>query len=213
MKVVYPFVIYLALSASLIFLYVYKVQEKKKYTWIFKNWFYRQSKSSKLSFWFYWLGILSFLFSLINVKGPIMAKDGISKSKNTLILLDLSQSMLAQDILPNRLEKAVFLARHFIKNSKDHNISIHVFSEIQKKLVPFTQDYQLLNSRLRSLVKLNMAKGGSDIYLALKEIFAGLENEIAGNKNLLIITDSEHNQKNSRLISSRRFEHRSCYRR
>ena len=97
--------------------------------------------------------------------------------------------MLAEDVRPNRLEKAVLVAKHFVRKAPGHQISLMVFADIVKKLVPFTNDVDLLDARLDSIKSLRNLNAGSSIGLAIKEAvqyFDPKDKSVTG--NIIVIT-------------------------
>jgi Ca-activated chloride channel family protein len=110
--------------------------------------------------------------------------------------------MLVEDVRPNRFKKAIMMARHFVKRAAGHQISIVVFSDTHKRVVPFTDDIDLLDSVLGGLKDLNLAKGGSELSIAIKESinYFKLNSDYKGG-NLLVFTDGEeHNSLESMEI-------------
>jgi Ca-activated chloride channel family protein len=100
--------------------------------------------------------------------------------------------MLAEDVRPNRFEKASLLAKHFIKKAVGHQISIVVFSDGQKRIVPFTNDMDLIEARLNALKELDLERGGTGLSLAIQEsiqYFVDSEKRPFG--NILVLTDAE----------------------
>ncbi len=187
----------LLILCFIIFSYLIIKYEKGYFSWVQDYWKLNISKNQKLSRVFYLLSFLLIFLSLLDFRGsPKRIEHNISDQK-TIILIDTSASMLAEDIRPSRFKKAIILARHFVKKAVGHQISIVVFSDNQKRLVPFTDDSDLLDSRLASLESLNLKDGGSNITLALAEsiqyfiVDAGGKEGLKG--NILLLTDSEEN--------------------
>jgi Ca-activated chloride channel family protein len=124
--------------------------------------------------------------------------------QKTIIVLDNSLSMLCEDIRPSRFSKSIQLARHFVKNAPGHKIAIVLFSDNQKRVLPFTDDIDLIDARLSSLDKTNSVSGGTNISQAITEAVQYFEadsdedsKEISG--NLLVFTDSEEGDENFKL--------------
>jgi Ca-activated chloride channel family protein len=118
--------------------------------------------------------------------------------KKTIILIDTSASMLTEDIRPDRFKRAIFLARHFIKKSHGGQFSIVLFSDHQKRIIPFTGDRDFLDSRLESFRRMNIQRGGSNISQAIVESlqYFKMESQKLYNfyGNILVLTDAGENQ-------------------
>ncbi|MBC77368.1 MAG: hypothetical protein CME64_15290 [Halobacteriovoraceae bacterium] len=169
--------------------------EKKYYSWVLTHWFYKQSLASKLSSVFFFAGFSFLLLALLDLRGPEERVTGKSSDQKTVVLIDASASMLAEDVRPNRFEKATLLAKHFIKKAVGHQVSVVVFSDGQKRIVPFTKDMDLVEARLNTLKGLDLERGGTGLSMAIQEsiqYFINSEQRPFG--NILVITDAEETE-------------------
>ncbi len=169
----------------------------KYFAWVKSYWFYERSWMSRISAFIYVISIFLMLLSLLDLRGPEERVKSNLPDQRTIIIIDSSTSMLAEDIRPSRFGKAIQLARHFVKNAPGHQISIVLFSDIQKRLIPFTDDIDLLDSRLAALEKTNAVSGGSNISQAIAESvgyfdFDGEKKNSTG--NILVFTDAEESE-------------------
>jgi Ca-activated chloride channel family protein len=166
-----------------------------KYNKLIKDYWFKVPRFKHyLSIGFYLLGLLTLLLALLDIRGePIKMESPIPEQK-TVIMIDNSLSMMAEDIRPNRLERAILFARHFSKKAIGHQISVLIFSDTHKKLVPFTSDHELIDSRLAGLKEMNITMGGTNLSLAINEALGYLKKENSITGNLLIISDAEENE-------------------
>ncbi len=138
------------------------------------------------------MGIGLLIFSVLDLRGPEEKIKTQMPSERTIILLDTSASMLAEDVKPSRLQKAVLIAKHFARKAGGHQIAIVAFAEIQKKIVPFTSDLDLIDARLESLKNLRNHYGSSALTLALQESIQYFkETSDSTRGNILVLTDGE----------------------
>ncbi len=167
--------------------------ESTYFRWVRTYWNYARTKRSLVASFLYLIGMSLFLISLLDLRGPEENVKTSIPDQKTIIILDSSASMLAEDIKPNRFSKAIQLARHFVKNSPGHQIAIVLFSDVQKRLMPFTDDVDLLDSRLAALDQVNSVGGGSNIAQAIQEAtgYFQTEESKAGTGNILVFTDAE----------------------
>ncbi len=157
-------------------------------------WFFETTMSKKISLLIYIVAFAVLSVGLGDLRGREEIIEGNIPTQKTLVLIDTSASMLVEDIRPNRIKKAVLLARHFIRNSYGHQVSLGVFSDIFKQIVPFTDDIEILEARLQT-VNESEPEGGSNIKFALKEAvqyFQSKSGYIKG--NILLITDGEEHE-------------------
>ena len=180
-----------------IFLFVlFTYLNRKYFTWVKTYWFFERSWMSKVSSLVYIVSLFLMMASLLDLRGPEEKVKTNLPDQKTIIILDSSASMLSEDIRPSRFGKAIQLARHFVKNAAGHQISIVLFSDIQKRLIPFTDDIDLLDSRLAALEKTNAVSGGSNISQAIAEAtgYFQTEDQKTASGNILVFTDAEESE-------------------
>lgn len=183
-----PFLIgaFVVLMASVIYV------EKKFFSLIHRYWFYKRSIFSWISSILFIAGMGGLLLSLLDARGPEERVKTPVPKQRTIILIDTSASMLAEDVKPNRLQKAALIAKHFARKAAGHQLAIVAFAEIQKPIVPFTNDLDLIDARLDSLKNLRNQYGSSALTVAVQEslqYFLEAGGDVQG--NLLVLTDGE----------------------
>jgi Ca-activated chloride channel homolog len=168
--------------------------EHRFFKWVQEHWFFKRRLIHVLSSFGLLLGFALLSVVLMDPRsGEIKIKGKVRQDK-TIILIDTSTSMLAEDVRPNRLEKAVLVAKHFVRKAVGHEVSIMVFADITKKLVPFTSDLDLLDARLDSIRMLRNMNAGSSIGIAIEEAVQYFDPKDSGvSGNILVITDGEDN--------------------
>ncbi|MGE3609382.1 MAG: VWA domain-containing protein [Bacteriovoracaceae bacterium] len=175
-----------------VFGFIVVLMEKRFFRLVKTYWFYKRSIFSYLSTFFFLSGFSLLLLALLDARGPEeRIKTPIPKDR-TIILIDTSASMLAEDVGPSRLQKAALIAKHFARKAAGHQIAIVAFAEIQKKIVPFTNDLDLIDSRLESIKFLKNQNGSSAVSQAIQEslqYFKESGGESSG--NILVLTDGE----------------------
>lgn len=184
----FPFLI----LGLLVIIFLIVREEKKFFSNVERFWFKKRSMVSKISGLFFLVGLSLLMISLLDLRGPEERIKTKMPIKRSLILIDTSASMLAEDVRPSRLEKAVLLAKHFSRKAVGHQISVIAFSDIQKKIVPFTADIDLIDARLDSIKGLKNQYGSSALSLAIQEsvqYFQEVDDQPSG--NILVLTDGE----------------------
>ena len=166
--------------------------ERKYFKIVKLYWFYERSFFHYLSTLLYLGGFFILSLALLDPRGPDeKVKVELPESK-TIILIDTSASMLAEDVQPSRLSKAVLVAKHYARKAAGQQISIVAFAEIQKKIVPFTSDLDLIDARLDSIKNLKNQNGSSAISTSIQESIQYFK-EVSKNPmgNIIVITDGE----------------------
>jgi Ca-activated chloride channel family protein len=112
------------------------------------------------------------------------------KGIDILIGVDVSKSMLARDINPNRLERAKLAIRDFVVRLEGDRIGLLPFAGTSFLMCPLTTDYDAFNASLDALDVNTIPKGGTDIGAAIREADNILTNE-ANHKIFVLVTDGE----------------------
>lgn len=180
------------LLAFVAFVFIVFVLERRFFALVQRYWFYRRSFFSYVSSALFLAGTGGLLMSLLDARGrEERIKTPVPKER-TLILIDTSASMLAEDVKPSRLQKAALLAKHFARKAAGHQIAVVAFSEITKKIVPFTTDQDLIDARLDSIKNLRNQYASSAVTSAIQESIQYLkEGEEGAGGNILVLTDGE----------------------
>lgn len=174
--------------------------ERKFFKIVKLYWFYERSYFHYFSSLLY-LGAIALLsLALLDPRGADQKVKVEIPESRTIILIDTSASMLAEDVQPSRLSKAVLVAKHFARKAAGQQISIVAFSEIQKKIVPFTTDIDLIDARLDSIKNLKNQNGSSAISVSIQESISYFK-ETSENPmgNILVITDGEETSESLNL--------------
>ncbi len=133
--------------------------------------------------------LLGTLFLLIlALTRPIMIEqqqDQKLQAKEVIIALDVSYSMRAQDIQPNRLDQAKKSIQALVTANKQDSFALFAFTTNPLILTPFTTDHTLLIAALDSLKVENILTHGTNFHSLLSRI-ASLQ---TAHKSLLIFSD------------------------
>ena len=114
-----------------------------------------------------------------------------------MLLIDVSNSMLVEDIKPNRLARAKLSILNFLDNVRDHRIGIVVFSGSAYLLCPLTKDYGIVKKFVNSINSKIVSLQGTDLALGLNIAINSFSKNDLGNqeKIILLFTDGEnHNE-------------------
>ncbi|MFQ5454626.1 MAG: VWA domain-containing protein [Nitrospirota bacterium] len=108
-----------------------------------------------------------------------------------IIAIDTSKSMLAEDVKPNRLERAKLAVKDMIKKLRGDRIGLAAFAGSAFLQSPLTVDYNGFILSLDSLATDTIPKGGTSLSSAIREAIKGYEGKEKKYKVLVIITDGE----------------------
>lgn len=110
------------------------------------------------------------------------------------VAVDVSKSMLAEDIKPNRLERAKLALSDFVKHLKGDRVGLIAFSGSAFAQCPLTVDYSGFLLSVEALDANTIPKGGTSISGAIRKALDSYEGGLKKYKVLIIITDGEDHE-------------------
>jgi len=157
------------------------------------------------------LRTLYFLLFVVALLGPLMGKatkEIQAVGKDIFILVDLSQSMNANDVQPSRLEKVKYELKDIVKSFSSDRIGLIIFSSEAFIQSPLTYDQSALNMFIDALNTSLVPNSGTDftppLRLALEKFEDDEENPAQQkSKVLLLISDGEDFGENTTDISQK----------
>ena len=143
------------------------------------------------------LFFISFVLIALSLASPQIG-DKLKEVRQTgidvFILLDVSKSMKAQDIQPNRLDKAKFDIYRLIQNLRGDRIGLNIFSGQSYVQFPLTTDYSAANLFLNAVDENSVPQQGTAIADAIKMALSSFKYEAKTQKAIIIITDGEDHE-------------------
>ena len=115
-----------------------------------------------------------------------------------MLAMDVSTSMLAEDLKPNRLEAAKEVATDFISGRPDDNIGLNIFAGESFTQCPMTVDHQSLINLLLTvrtdIAASNLIEDGTAIGMGLANAVGRLKDSKAKSKVVILLTDGSNNR-------------------
>jgi len=115
-----------------------------------------------------------------------------SEGIDIILVLDISESMKMQDLLPDRLEAAKDVAKNFVAGRIQDRIGLVVFSGEAFSLAPLTNDYDLLYKFIEEIDFQMINKPGTAIGLALGVATNRLMDSQAKSKVMILLSDGDN---------------------
>lgn len=109
-----------------------------------------------------------------------------------VLTLDISTSMKAEDLKPNRLEAAKNVAEDFVNKRISDRIGLVLFARQSFTMVPPTLDYDLLK-RLLADVEMGVVEDGTAIGMGISTAVNRLKESKAESKVIILLTDGQNN--------------------
>lgn len=109
-----------------------------------------------------------------------------------VMAIDLSGSMQAQDLKPNRLEAAIDVATEFVSGRSNDKMGLVVFAGESFTQCPLTSDQSVLINLFKAIPDIDL-KDGTAIGMGLSTAIARIKDSEAKSKVVILLTDGENN--------------------
>lgn len=149
-----------------------------------------------LKFVFLILALTSVIFALADPQFGSKLEKVKRKGVELIIALDVSNSMLAEDIEPSRLERAKRAISQMVDRLHNDKIGLIVFAGDAYVQVPLTTDYSAVKMYLTSITTDIVPRQGTAIGSAVDLARDSFDPESGLEKALIVITDGENHQGN-----------------
>ena len=137
------------------------------------------------------------LLILIVARPQVGSKIATNKEREgieTIIALDISNSMLAEDVAPSRLEKSKLLVENLMNKFSEDKIGLIVFAGDAFVQLPITSDYVSAKMFLDNINPSLIGTQGTDIGKALQLSMNSFTPNSKVGKAIILITDGEDNE-------------------
>jgi Ca-activated chloride channel family protein len=141
--------------------------------------------------------LLSYIFFVIALANPQIGtrlEEVKREGVDIIIAIDVSKSMLAEDITPNRLEKAKHAVSRFLDLLQGDRIGLVAFAGIAHIQCPLTLDYSAAKLFLSIIDPALIPQPGTAIGEAIKTAATGFNVQERKSKVLILITDGEDHE-------------------
>jgi Ca-activated chloride channel family protein len=140
-----------------------------------------------------WLAGLALLIVILALSGPSWQKlpDASYSARDArVVVLDLSHSMLAEDLRPNRLTRARFRLADLLENTEEGQVGLVAYAGDAYIVSPLTNDMNTIANLLPALRPDIVPVAGSRADLALAMAASLLERSGLARGEILLVTDS-----------------------
>ena len=149
---------------------------------------------NRITFWFTFIAFSLIVVALARPQFGSKKETVTTRGVEVVVALDISNSMLADDIAPNRLEKAKRLISRIINRAGENKVALVVFAGEAFVQLPITDDFISAKMFLESITPSLIARQGTDIGAAIDlSAKSFTANEKIG-KAIIIITDGENHE-------------------
>ena len=126
-------------------------------------------------------------------KVDISSQTKSTKGIDIVMAIDVSGSMLAKDLKPNRMEALKEVAANFVKGRPNDRIGIVVYAAEAYTKTPVTSDKAVVEEAIASIKYDNVLQDGTGIGMGLSTAVNRLKDSKAKSKVIILLTDGENN--------------------
>ena len=147
------------------------------------------------------LGISALILAMVNPKMGTELETVKREGVDLVFAVDVSKSMLAEDIAPNRLEKAKRLVSETINKLSGDRVGIIAYAASAVPQLPITTDYESAKMFLQALNTNMLSSQGTAIADAIELSKTYFDNENQTNRVLCIFSDGEDHEEGGELAA------------
>ncbi|MGY8778569.1 MAG: vWA domain-containing protein [Longimicrobiales bacterium] len=139
------------------------------------------------------LALAAFIVALARPQTGITTENVLTEGIDIVMVLDVSSSMLAEDLEPNRLEAAKAVGIDFVAGRRNDRIGLVAFAGQAFTQAPLTFDYAVVQSLFDEL-DVGMIEDGTAVGMGLATAVKRLQASPAESKVVVLLTDGRSNR-------------------
>lgn len=145
----------------------------------------------------FWLSVAALALMIVMLARPQMGSKISHEERNgieTIIAMDISNSMLAEDVVPSRLQKSKMLVENLVDHFTNDKIGLVVFAGDAFVQLPITTDYVSAKMFLQDINPSLIQTQGTDIARAISLSMNSFTQQKGLGKVIILITDGEDHE-------------------
>ncbi|ALR30904.1 hypothetical protein ATE47_10335 [Chryseobacterium sp. IHB B 17019] len=198
----YWYLLLLLLLPLLAFFLIRYLKWKKQKREIFadsqfhENLFEKRSGFTKFFPALYLIATLFLIFSIIDLLSGSEEIKSNQRLNNVIFMLDVSNSMNAEDINPSRLTEAKNLMIQTMQKMKSDKVGIVIFAGQATSIMPLTTDYNSAETYISGIETNTMQIQGTDFLNGMKSAADKFKNISKDARKVVLLSDGEDNEGN-----------------
>ncbi len=150
--------------------------------------------------------ITFFVLALARPQWGAVEHPVVQKGREILLAIDTSRSMLANDVVPNRLTRAKLAAEDLVRAMNGDRFGVIAFAGDAQIQAPVTVDYPSILETIAALDTHTVERGGTDFASAIRAAEQAFGRQEGISKALIILTDGEELDEDG-LAAARKVAH------
>jgi Ca-activated chloride channel family protein len=137
-----------------------------------------------------WFGLALCIIALARPQWGVVEEQVFDQSREVIIAVDLSRSMLAQDVKPSRLDRSKLLIQSLLDGLEGERVGLVLFAGTAFLQSPLSADYEVLREFLPALAPDYLPEGGSN-YRSMLETSIQAFGTSTADRYLIVLSDGE----------------------
>ena len=153
---------------------------------------YSSKRKRIIKFILFMLGFSSLIIALCNLQTGSKLTEVKREGADIIVCIDVSNSMLAQDLSPDRLTRAKYALEKMIDGLEGDRLGLVIFAGEAYVQLPITTDYSAAKLFLSSIGPGMVPVQGTNVSDAIKKASESFSNDEGKNRAIILITDGEN---------------------
>ncbi len=137
------------------------------------------------------IGLAFAILALARPQWGRLEEPVFDQSREILLAMDLSRSMLTPDVKPSRLERSKLLIQSLLEKLQGERVGLAVFSGTSFLQSPLSADYEILREFLPALGPDFLPEGGTNYHALIETAISAFGTSNAADRFLIILSDGE----------------------
>ena len=164
-----------------------------------------ESSTAKLR-WKFWVWALALSTLVVAIARPQMGsklREVEREGVEIMVAVDVSNSMLASDFAPNRLERTKYAVSRVIEGLSEDRIGVIVFAGDAYVQLPITSDYLTAQNFVRQISPSQVTRQGTAIGAAIELATRSFSSQSESSRVLVLVTDGENHEDDALAAAER----------
>lgn len=152
------------------------------------------TKKLRTKFWLLMLALVALIFAAARPQMGSKLSEVEREGVEFMVAVDVSNSMLASDFAPNRLERTKYAVERVIEGLSEDRIGVIVFAGDAYVQLPITADYLTARNFVRQISTSQVTRQGTAIGAAIELATRSFSSQSESSRVLVLVTDGENHE-------------------
>ena len=157
----------------------------------------------RLKLWLYLTALACLIIAAARPQLGSKLREEKAKGVEMMLVVDVSNSMLAEDFEPNRLERTKYAINKLFEGLQQERVGMVIFAGEPKVQLPITSDYRMAQAFTKRISPSLIAEQGTDIGKALELASLSFSSQSGKSRVIVLITDGENHEQDVTAIAQK----------